>query len=194
MNADKTDERRCAVSLLPAKDAVSRTEYLSQDIGMTPELVTTEAFLLNLNSSKKTVSTFASAGQRLDSSTMVVGSVSDHEVRQLDMRALVSETTTAMADAGEPLLVQGTDILSYPRVLAVWQVDEVHKVLEILENNDNTALVWWVGKGQFDRSTLKLQALSEVGDENTIFDAAPFLDKSRTIYPHIEEYVLCDEV
>ncbi len=180
----------CGVRIVRAPGARSREEVLDADIP--PHLVSSDEFLQNLESARSAVSTFVSAPVEPSKERTCLASFSDREVRGYDLHTLVWDTYEAMGALGEPQIYYGEDVLTYPRVFAVWQDDGLFRVLTLAENNDNTSISWTLGAGDFDPKALKVTTTKKL-DVASLLEAAPFVEKSKTIYPFIEQYLLCGE-
>ena len=177
----------CDVRLVPNPDSVTREEFLQSDI--VPALASTEEFLEHLTESQLAIADFASTSSKLP----FHASVNDHMVRGQDLQALVLQTYRAMKALGDPTVYYGEDVLTYPQVFAVWQDDRVFRVLSLLNNNDNDAVSWWIGEGVFEPANLPVREPRVLETPTSILEVATFIEDSRTIYPHIEQYLLCGE-
>ncbi len=178
----------CEVRLERADGAQTREEYFEYDLA--PSLVTPSEFKDSLRLFEPALKRFAEADKPNQEEPKVIAGFSDWEVRGRDLLRLVAEAEKALGT--EPTAIfTGVDVLSYPRVIAIWQREDMYRAVEIFDNNDNDAARLAVGAGVFAIASRGLENVER--HTGSLLEAAQILEDTRTIYPHIENYLLCPE-
>jgi len=180
------------VRVVPAAGAPTRAELREDMFGAA--FVEPEQLLRTLDAAKQAVLDFAAYAETPVEAKMLLAHFSNHDVRNHDLRELATHTMEAMRgvpNAPSSQIYTASDAMTYPRVLVVWQFPNSHKALRINENNDNKAVYFLVGLGEFSASAYGLSNLKKIPPGRQVLETASFLDDAMTIYPHIEEYFVC---
>ncbi len=184
-----TEAQAEAVQLAPVEGSPTREE-LQDTMLMPPAFVEPAQLLRSLEEADLALRRFADYDEMPDE-PLVLARYSDHELRGHDLRRLVTDTLNAMGARPEAPTLRtftATDSMSYPRVLAVWQLPSAHKIVRIHSGNDNSGVTFMVGRGEFRAADYGLDNLRPTAPGAPLLESAGFLRDTKTIYPHIENY------